>query len=69
MRMNAHTEAPFTVDKARQVIWRQSIQLRPSLLMIRTRRIVTDHLTTLLLTCDTIGTAGYSDFPANSRVL
>jgi hypothetical protein len=50
MRANAHTEAALAVDESRYVIRSQS--LGPSLLIVRTGRIVTAHAVILERGCD-----------------
>jgi hypothetical protein len=68
-------EASLTVDESRdpvtQVIWDSIKPVRgtgPFLLIVRTGRIFTAHATTETNGCDRTSTAGYSEFPAFSRV-
>ena len=42
MRMDAHTEASFSINESGYVI-RSQRPLRPSLLIVPTRRVVTGH--------------------------
>jgi hypothetical protein len=51
MGMDADTEASLSVDESRHVLWSQPTS-RPSLLIVPTRRIVTDHDGTLTRTAD-----------------
>ncbi len=53
MGMDAYTEAAFAIDKSCYVIWSQT-PMRPSLLMIPTRRIVTEHVDIIASTYDII---------------
>jgi hypothetical protein len=59
MGMDAYTEATFAIDESRYVIWSQT-PLRPSLLMIPTRRIVTEHVVIIASAYDIFGTARYA---------
>ena len=59
-----NTEAALAVDEADDPL----LGSWPFLLIIRTRRIVTGHETTVLRWSDTAGTARYSGFPANSQL-
>ncbi len=68
MRMDAYAEATLSVDEPAYVLGRQC-SLRPSLLIVRTGHVFTSHVATLLMRCDTSSSAGYSEFPAYSRVL
>jgi hypothetical protein len=52
VRMDADTEASFSIDESRHVLWSQPAS-RPSLLIVPTRRIVTAHVGTLTRPTDT----------------
>jgi hypothetical protein len=57
-------EAAFPIHEAHD----PSDGLEPFLLVFRTRRIVTVHVTTVSVGSDTAGTARYTGFPAYSRL-
>jgi hypothetical protein len=57
VRTDAHGEASLAVDEAGDVIGCERAS-RPSLLIVPTRRIVTEHATRVVPTSDIIGTAG-----------
>jgi hypothetical protein len=52
MGTDAYAKATFSINESGNV-FRSDLLLRPSLLIVRTGRIVTAHVTTLSTGCDT----------------